>query len=121
MASQAEGMHKIDVVVVNEDGQTVIGARVEISADGVPLGDFVTGGESSIETDEDVAVTLRVEIAGFSVSAIVAPGSRSQRIVIPTSRVFPYAAMPTARCPDGTAGQPCVTCQVGGRTIRICA
>ncbi|HMI41963.1 MAG TPA: hypothetical protein VK485_12130 [Sphingomicrobium sp.] len=121
MATQAEETRTIKVLVENEEGLPLIGARVEIFVDREPFGELSTGGESSIEIDTRLTVELRASAGRFVTSASVEPNATFQRLIIPTRMGIELAAIPTARCPDGKAGQPCVTCDVRGRRIRICA
>jgi len=111
----------LKVFVENLEGMPMIGAEVRIDYLGQPVGTLSFGGESSVVFEDLGGLTLSVRHRLGAAQLTVTPGMREARLVIPTKLSIELAAIPTARCPDGRSGQPCVTCRVGRHEIRICA
>lgn len=110
------------VEVVDPAGVAIQGADIHFEIDGVQVGSvFSSQGNASIEMDDqDVEITISA-IVGFETQAISLRASvGAHRFVFANVPRAVAKGTPSARCPDGTTGQPCVTCNIGGSTVRIC-
>lgn len=120
--SGAGSLRKLLVEVVDQAGVPVQGADIHFEINGIKVGSvFGSQGNASIEmNNQDVEITICV-IVGFETQAVSLHASvGAHRFVFNNA---PYAVVkgtPSARCPDGTTGQPCVTCHIGGSTVRLC-
>ncbi|MDB5405102.1 MAG: hypothetical protein JWL84_14 [Rhodospirillales bacterium] len=121
MSEGQEKPRRLRILVENTAGLPMVGARIKVFYRGEAAGEVVSSGRSLVEFDDIEALELTAAVGGLRASAQVTAGQDEVRLVIPTERAIELAAIPTARCPDGSSGQPCVTCRIGGRNIRICA
>jgi len=85
--------------------------RVTVGAGAVRL-DFV---------DETATLQVTGRFWGETLTAVLPPGVNQHSFSFAAVSKGVYAGPGTARCPDGTVGQPCVDCTVNGTVIRICA
>jgi len=116
------GRH-IAVHVVDANDILITGADILFSIDGIPAGgvrssagnaSFYTP-NSSVTVDISVVVDLRTQ------SAHLPPGFDTYTFRFVEARAYLAAELPVASCPDGSSGQPCVDCDIGGVFVRICA
>jgi hypothetical protein len=123
MTDTAAAAQPLAILVVDSDGKPVVGARLEFRHNGALVGKVISGGESSIQTEvwDELQVTAVVGDRRFSARAEF--GERELTLVIPSSLAKTLrkpTGPPTARCPDGTSGQPCVTCRINGQDYFVC-
>ena len=99
-------------------------ATIEISVNGQAAGSISTGmgvAESTIYlNDPNSSVAIRVEFSGQVQYGYLAPGQDHIRFDFQTVLITKAMTPPIARWPDGTAGSPCVVCQVGNDHVKIC-
>ena len=70
--------------------------------------------------DDSVVIGVSVTVDAATQTVLLPPGQNDYTFVFQQAPSYPSLASPRARCPDGTSGQPCVDCKIGGITIRIC-
>lgn len=120
--ASASSMRKFLVEVVDLTGVQLDGANIHFEVNDSSVGSvFDSQGSASIEiADQDAVITIRVD-HDFETQVVSVPaGAGSHRFVFDHTSRAPAKGTPSARCPDGTTGQPCVTCNIGGSTVRIC-
>lgn len=120
--THASSTRKFLVEVVDPMGVPLDGADIHFEVNGSGAGSvFSSQGNASIEIDDqDVIITIRVDHDLETQIASVPAGVGSHRFVFDNASRGLTKGSPSARCPDGTTGQPCVTCNIGGSTVRIC-
>ena len=111
---------RITINVENASGERLAGAHVEVRRGDTLLGTMISSGRSSVEIEGAQPLSIEAAIAGARAQAIVRPDQTDVTLRLATTRFIELASTPTARCPDGTSGQPCVTCIIDGREVRIC-
>jgi hypothetical protein len=129
-APQPKAKTSVQVRVLDSLGEMFFGARIDFSIHGALAGRVIdSAGKATItypelETELEVVVSAmnstesRLLLSGVDIK----PGS-TQNFVdfrLPIRRSTNMPPQPTAKCPDGTSGQPCVNCPLGGSTIRVC-
>jgi len=109
------------VQVVDANGDPFIGATVAFALNGSDVGEVIDSrGSARIELPlESGDLSVTVSALGV-VRSIDLRQIDSVVVTIPTiSRAV--SSLPEARCPDGTSGQPCVTCTLSnGRRVKVC-
>ncbi len=111
---------RVTINVETLSGQPLAGAEIELTRGGASLGSITSSGRSSVEIDGTEPLHVRASIAGASAQRTVEVGQTEVTLRLATTRFVELASTPTARCPDGSSGQPCVTCIIDGREVRIC-
>ena len=111
---------RIVINVETASGDRLSGAHIEVSRSGALLGSMTSSGRSSVEIEGLEPLNVRASIPGANAQSTIGPNQTEITLRIATNRFVELASTPTARCPDGTSGQPCVTCVIDGRQIRIC-
>jgi hypothetical protein len=115
----------IKIEILNGKGKPAQGAEVEFFIDDANFGGAIVGTRAIAQFHTDQAsVTVKIVVKyGRQTSEAVLPPTQDGH-VFKFKGVLPLSLLrkpPTARCPDGSSGQPCVDCVIGGETIRICA
>jgi hypothetical protein len=113
----------VTVEALDASGGRAVGTELLIAADAAALG-AVTVGASAVRLEfENPAVTLLITARfwGETATALLPPGLNEYTFHFRAVSRGVYAGPGTARCPDGTAGQPCVDCNINGSIVRICA
>jgi hypothetical protein len=118
---------QIRIKLINALGNPFRGAQVDFFADGTHLGSALNAfGEVLLNYSGPIKPTtvvvrfhdyVRELSVRQKVSTYVVRFPSARRAANPGIR----SLQPEARCPDGTAGQPCVNCNIGGSIVRICA
>lgn len=107
-------------------GDPLRAGSIEISINGRFRGSIFTGSpaasESVIEIESSTAVvSVKAEANdGTVLRADLPPGVDDYQFDFQTAPLIKANLPPTAHCPDGTTGSPCVTCSDGIDTWRIC-
>ena len=113
----------VRIRVLDAAGQLFFGSTIAFWLRDTPVGAVEDStGEASITYPESGGTLLiGVSARGAKQSQLVKPGdSDNFDFQLPVHRTLDTPPHPVARCPDGTAGQPCVNCYIGGSTIRVC-
>jgi hypothetical protein len=115
-------MCKFLVEVVDPMGVPLDGTNIHFEINGSKVGSvFSSQGNASIEiADQDVVITIFVDHDFETQVASVPASIGSHRFVFDNASRALTKGPPSARCPDGTTGQPCVNCSIGGSAVRIC-
>jgi len=80
-----------------------------------------SGGRATLRvSDESVIIGVHVTVDAYIQSVDLPPGQNTHTFIFPHVALFKSIGAPRARCPDGSSGQPCVDCKIGGVTVRIC-
>lgn len=108
------------IEVIDRRGLPVPGARIEILRNGALVGEMVSGGESSVRFEDIGSLEIRASMGKTAQSSPAPSYGGRLTLTLPVDRFVETAGVPTARCADGTTGQPCVTCSVDGQEIQIC-
>lgn len=113
---------RLFVDVLDPMGSPIHGADIHFEVNGMEIGSVLSSeGNANIELgDQDVTITIRVIVGSETQVISLNSDVGAHRFVFSNAPRTITAASPSARCPDGTTGQPCVTCNVGGSTVRIC-
>lgn len=120
-APEPRVLRRIVVHVVNASGEPMSGANIEVRRGATPLGSMISSGRSSISIEGNEPLQVRASVPGANAAqALVGPDQTEVTLTLATMRFVELASPPTARCPDGSSGQPCVTCIIDGREVRIC-
>jgi len=120
----------VQVRVIDALGELFFGAQIDFSLRGASVGSVTdSAGEARITYPEEGAgLEVSVSASGATQSRLLAPGiditpGGTRNLVdfkMPVIRSTNVPPRPVAKCPDGTAGQPCVDCYINGSTIRVC-
>ena len=70
--------------------------------------------------DDSVVIGVSVTVEAATQTIHLPPGQNDYTFIFPQAPSYRSLTSARARCPDGTSGQPCVDCKIGGITIRIC-
>jgi hypothetical protein len=112
----------VRILVLGEAQAKIAGAHIVLAVDGVTIGQIASSsGEATVTLPgavQSLAVTVTYD--GTSQLAQLHAGDVECRFTFPGAQGFSGYAVPEARCPDGTVGQPCVDCAVAGATYKIC-
>jgi len=113
---------KIAVRVVDSDGKNIRGALISMFLDQVFGGSLTLGdGPGSFDIEGEVQrVKLTAEVVDLTQEAYISSRENAYQFQFQSIPMNFVAAQPGARCPDGTVGNPCVVCSVGGTQVRIC-
>lgn len=116
---------RFNLRLTDASGAPLLGARVTFRTENSYLGRVQNSPAAiSLELDADgdwahsLTVTAEAELFGVVRVSSLLSGA-TQTLALPTQGVG-FAGPPTAYCPDGTAGQPCVDCIIGALKVRIC-
>jgi hypothetical protein len=121
VSEKAVARRQAVIAVRDVSGRPIKGAVIDVYMDGQRAASITSSGISTIEIS-NASATLEVEVSA---------GNQSRRVLIPPGQdhvdmefdeiaLTRSFAKPGGRCPDGTSGQPCVTCQIGKDQIRVC-
>lgn len=120
--SMDNGRRVVTISVLDVDGDPAGGAELTFAVHGVHYGTATVG---------DGSVRLEFPAHGQTVDVMAEYGSEVQHSHLSAYEnylTFRFRwrsgrslSGGTARCPDGTVGQPCVDCVVNGVRVRICA
>ena len=112
----------VQVSVMDNLGQPFWGAQIDFLSDGNLLATLNNStGKALIELPADMRLDVRVSAAGALQTVRLRPDVLHADVQLNFPRQkFVTAPRPVAECPDGTQGQPCVDCPVGGSIIRVC-
>lgn len=119
----APSARRISVTISTQAGQSLEGVDLEFFVDGKPWGSIVRStGCPTIEVPGAKTLEVRGHYQGVTFKHTFGAHESDYKIVAPIAQKVntPPPGPPEARCPDGTTGQPCVTCQIAGVTVRIC-
>jgi hypothetical protein len=115
-------------MVLDQKGRRIKGAQVKVYWHGSPVGALITSGESTIGFEAGYSIDgLELEVSMGEQRELVAFTSFEEQYEFVfeaqplLKRLFSFFLRPGATCPDGTSGQPCVTCQFDRYQIRLCA
>jgi hypothetical protein len=114
--------HRVTITVVDHDKEPVVGASLTFEVENTLYGQATIGSRPvTIElSDDEVRLTVKAKYSGQKQEVSLSPDQRSYTFYF-TRTVTPQTfGPPVATCPDGTSGQPCVDCVIGGNKIRIC-
>ncbi|MTD93141.1 hypothetical protein GIW81_02195 [Hyphomicrobium sp. xq] len=121
VAAPPEASPRLQISVVDAEGRPIAGALIDVYLDNEFVGTITSSGSSLLEF-ADPGVTLRLEARIADLKEIREIDARDHAVSFvftnPPRRLT--ATIPGGRCADGTTGQPCVVCRVGGRQVRIC-
>jgi len=114
----------ITIQVRDKAGGPASGARVSFGIDGADFGSAAVSGTGKVTFQmSGAATTIHVfaDFVGDAQQVALPPGEDIYTFHFDKTNLFMSDSVPEARCPDGTTGQPCVNCDIGGTTVRICA
>jgi len=112
---------QVVIGVHTEDGEPIAGALIDVYLNGRQAASIVSSGVSSVEvSDPRAALSLKVSVGGETRRIDVALDQTNLDLVFRARLYFQIAPTPGGRCPDGTTGQPCVTCLIDGNEVRVC-
>ena len=117
-----EWRRTVTIETLDGSGRHAAGAELQIAAGDATF--TVTTGTTAIRLEfEDPTLTLEVTARfwGEITRAVLTPDIHQHSFRFRAVSRGVYAGPGTARCPDGTAGQPCVDCNINGSIVRICA
>jgi hypothetical protein len=121
MATSYAARRQVQVLVTDAAGQPFYGARLDFYHRDRNVGSLIDStGVAVIDCPGEVAVDVRVTAAGQQQMVRIGPDDTQLNVTFPILRASATVPIPTAECPDGTQGQPCVNCPLGSSTIRIC-
>lgn len=114
---------RIVIHVVDANDNPIPGSDILFSINRVPVGGVrSSAGSASLDMPESsVVVDVSAMVGQFTQSAHLPPGFDTHIFRFSQTRVYQSVGPPVASCPDGTSGQPCVDCDIGGIIVRICA
>nr|WP_314121758.1 hypothetical protein [uncultured Brevundimonas sp.] len=121
MTDAQREVQAVTIEVVNADGMSLIGAQIQVFKGSELIGEATSSGTTTLQFEDLDALTIEASIGGVRRSIRAPRGGEVHQLILPIARFVEVAAIPIARCADGTSGQPCVTCKVGGKEIKICA
>jgi hypothetical protein len=122
MQQSIEWRRTVTIETLDASGRHAAGAELQIAAGNATFA--VTVGSTAIRLEfEDPTLTLEVTASfwGEIARAVLPPDIHQHNFRFRAVLRGVYAGPGTARCPDGTAGQPCVDCNINGSIVRICA
>lgn len=113
---------EITVNVVDSQNAPINGADISFGVNGTPLGSVwrSLGKATIVMPDPFVVVEARATVMLVTQTAQLPPGQNTHTFRFSQAPPPKKLAPPEAQCPDGSSGQPCVDCQVGGSTVRVC-
>src|SRR5262249_32177020 len=121
--SMPERRRVVSISARDVDGNYAHGAEIRFVVAGSPYGAAEIGAEPvTIELPFTVDFVLDVFaiFQGEQQEARLEPGLNNYTFQFSTATLRAFRPG-VARCPDGTSGQPCVVCMIGGLQVRICA
>jgi hypothetical protein len=112
----------VQVSVTDSFDQPFWGARIDFLGYGTLLASLHNSvGKASVELPADMQLEVRISAPGaLQVVHLRADESRADVRLNVARQKSLTAPRPVAECPNGTQGQPCVNCPVGGSIIRVC-
>ena len=124
-ATIADSGRNITILTRDRFGNPMEGAQIEVFVQGRSVGTIFTGpsGQGTIYLGS-LTGSVRVRATGGSLppqQVDVPPLSQQVEIDLGIAPLVKAKIPPIATCPDGTTGSPCVTCNDGSETWRICA
>ena len=113
----------VTIEVVDADGRLIQGADIDFVVNATPVGGVrrSVGKASIVVPDPQAVVEARATVMLLTQTAQLPPGQDAHTFRFAQASMFKSFAPPEARCPDGSSGQPCVDCQIGGSIVRICS
>jgi hypothetical protein len=114
----------ITVDAVDGAGGRAVGTELQFSVGDIPLCTVTMGAYPvRLEFEEPTTTMLQIsaQFVGETATTHLPPHLNDYEFQFRTVWRGIYAGPGTARCPDGTAGQPCVDCNINGSIVRICA
>lgn len=112
---------QVVIGVHSEDGRPIVGALIDVYLNGRKAASIVSSGVSSVEvSNPSAALALRVSVGGETRRIDVSLDQTNLDLVFRNRPLFQISPTPGGRCPDGTTGQPCVTCLIDGNEVRVC-
>ena len=114
----------IKISVIGRNGYALKKSKITFYVSGRAVGtiDDSNGFGSILLPDADDRVTVEAKFGESTVQRILKDGEEEITIQLDEDELLLKALLPTrAICPDGTSGQPCVVCSIGGKPYQICA
>lgn len=118
-----EARRQVRIAVRDKNGNFAAGASVDFYQQSLHLGGATVG-------DREVTISYPSSMGTIEVVAKLSDEAQSTKLESSQrEQGFQFSGIApshvtgarTARCADGSSGQPCVNCTVGGKPIRICA
>ena len=111
----------IAVSVRDEHNEPLPGAKIIVRVSGVQVATIFSSGNSHIELSDRVRQVELLATVGAETGQLRLTSTQQSATFIFNRVSLPSVfAKPGGRCPDGTEGQPCVTCIIGDESIRVC-
>ena len=113
----------VRVNVFDREKRPLHGANIIFYLNSVPVGAVASShGFAAINFPSYLGrLAVEAEYAGLSLRVGVDENDPIVALQLNvTSNLLKSDAPRVARCPDGTAGQPCVECRIGASVIRVC-
>lgn len=113
----------VTVWALDGSGDRAAGAELRFAVGGRSYGAATIGqGPARIQFEAPaIELIIEADYWGETVAARLLPGVDEYIFRFQAVARGIHGGPGTARCPDGTVGQPCVDCSVNGSTVRICA
>jgi hypothetical protein len=121
---QSKRSRDIKVKLIDSKGNPAAGADVEFFINDAEAGGAIVGPSATAQFHTDrssVIIAIVARFGGRTLKVVLPPGQDDHAFEFDVTAQSLTRKPPIARCPDGTSGQPCVDCVIGGETVRICA
>jgi hypothetical protein len=120
-AGTPRARRRIAVSVRDAENRILEGAEIAVRVNGVHFATIFSGGQSQIELNSRGGeVELHATIGSESREIRLGASQAAATFTFENVSYAPRFGKPGGRCPDGSEGQPCVTCIFGDETIRVC-